>query len=586
MAGTTRESIRKQLREVGVRGNLPDSLVDEWVRFVRRQSGRRECHNVAQEIEVMSTALAPFVTFMKKQKCVMDWNEDDWCNFLWSFWDAATTNTQAALRCARLQEDEDAWLVMTRSAVFSKPTSSCARHCRRMFIIMSLAVMVGSMFFLYMGEFSGREQLGVFTVFLFACCLLLFTCCCGRGSRQSNDIEDFAETHDFLNYDTPYKPQDEGDENVESSRPPPQDVRTTPGGQQDSELMQALGALSEGNDTGQMFTVPVQTRPTVRFLPPVGAVVKIIHAGDLNYLKGKHGVVKRINDELLEVVLVGGGMVHGLVSESVQLVHDLSKLRDRADLEQLIQQCIGHAHDSATDLQQEAVMSNDKGFYTPLAHGTLEQVCLQAKNIKDMLVSSSARSALFPGWSKTFWREVGKMEPLHVRVKSLLMSFGYLGNGNGTNPRVEELRSKLQELENVGALSHTSALYELGEAAMESQDLDEDQLDGWQDALPPDMKRAGPEIYSSLKSSGARSCRDWINQVIPIEKRGDAQYSELFNLASLVDFKLKMAGGMHSRALAIIAADDTCEIALRRMASFIHLRRTGDKAAGRGYAGG
>ena len=93
------------------------------------------------------------------------------------------------------------------------------------------------------------------------------------------------------------------------------------------------------------------------------------------------------------------------------------------------------------------------------------------------------------------------------------------------------------------------------------------------------MKRAGPEIYSSLKSSGARSCRDWINQVIPIEKRGDAQYSELFNLASLVDFKLKMAGGMHSRALAIIAADDTCEIALRRMASFIHLRRTGDKAA-------
>ena len=51
----------------------------------------------------MSIALAPFVTFMKKQKCVMDWNEDDWCNFLWSFWDAATTYTQAALRCARLR---------------------------------------------------------------------------------------------------------------------------------------------------------------------------------------------------------------------------------------------------------------------------------------------------------------------------------------------------------------------------------------------------------------------------------------------------------------------------------------------------
>ena len=124
-------------------------------------------------------------------------------------------------------------------------------------------------------------------------------------------------------------------------------------------------------------------------------------------------------------------------------------------------------------------------------------------------------------------------------------------------PELEELKSKLQELENVGALSHASALYELGEAAMESQDV------GARDIL----------------ISGARSCGDWINEVIPIEKRGDAQYAELFNLASLVDFKLKMAGGMRSRALAIIAADDTCEIALRRMASFIHLRRTGDKAA-------
>ena len=192
----------------------------------------------------MSTALAIFVTFMKKQKCVMDWNEDDWSNFLWSFWDAATTNTQAALRCARLQEDEDAWLVMTRFAVFSL----CETLSENVHYYEFGSDGWQRVFSLH-GEFSGREQLGVFTVFLFACCLLLFTCCCGRGSRQSNDIEDFAETHDFLNYDTPYKPQDEGDENVESSRPPPQDVRTTPGGQQDSELMQALGALSEGNDS-------------------------------------------------------------------------------------------------------------------------------------------------------------------------------------------------------------------------------------------------------------------------------------------------------------------------------------------------
>ena len=101
----------------------------------------------------------------------------------------------------------------------------------------------------------------------------------GAGVGSSLGIATLCGDSDFLNYDTPYKPQDEGDENVESSRPPPQDVRTTPGAT--GLRTQALGALSEGNDTGQMFTVPAQTRPTMRFLPPVGAVVKIIHAGDL-----------------------------------------------------------------------------------------------------------------------------------------------------------------------------------------------------------------------------------------------------------------------------------------------------------------
>ena len=40
-------------------------------------------------------------------------------------------------------------------------------------------------------------------------------------------------------------------------------------------------------------------------------------------------------------------------------------------------------------------------------------------------------------------KDVLAMEPLHVRVKSLLMSFGYLGNGNGTNPRVRRAEKQI-----------------------------------------------------------------------------------------------------------------------------------------------
>ena len=62
---------------------------------------------------------------------------------------------------------------------------------------------------------------------------------------------------------------------------------------------------------------------------------------------------------------------------------------------------------------------------------------------------------------------------------------------------------------------------------------------GGKQALPPDLKRAGPEICASFRASGARSAREWLNQMFLLDRRGDAVYIDLFNQASPIDFAMK-----------------------------------------------
>ena len=94
------------------------------------------------------------------------------------------------------------------------------------------------------------------------------------------------------------------------------------------------------------------------------------------------------------------------------------------------------------------------------------------------------------------------------------------------------MKEKLEELSIAGALAHTtSAFRDQGEDPWP----EEAGLDTWDAALPPDLKRAGPEIYTSMKSAGVRCVRDWINSMFSVDQRQHPQYVELFNLASLVD---------------------------------------------------
>ncbi|CAE7791178.1 unnamed protein product [Symbiodinium sp. CCMP2592] len=188
--------------------------------------------------------------------------------------------------------------------------------------------------------------------------------------------------------------------------------------------------------------------------------------------------------------------------------------------------------------------------YAPLQGQT--RLLEQAKKVKEALVLWHGRSAMLPVWAKSFWQEVGLLEPL-------------------------ELKEKLDELSTAGAVAHSLDAFGLRRAAWIG---DEDEgPESWEAALPPDLKRAGPEIYSSMKASGVRCVRDWVNSMFSVDQRQSAHYVDLFNLAFLVDFKAKEGGSSQSKVLSTIAHDDTCEVALRRLAAWIHERRTSDRDA-------
>ncbi|CAE7303490.1 unnamed protein product [Symbiodinium sp. CCMP2456] len=176
-----------------------------------------------------------------------------------------------------------------------------------------------------------------------------------------------------------------------------------------------------------------------------------------------------------------------------------------------------------------------------------ENMLEQAKKVKDLLVQWHGRSALLPVWAKSFWQAVGLLEPLERR--------------SGHPPRFKELKEKLEELAAAGAVSHSLEAFRAQES-LAWQDEGDEGPEGWEASLPPDLKRAGPEIYASMKAAGVRCV-----------------YVDLFNLASLVDFKAKEGGASQAKILSIIAQDDACEVPLRRLAAWIHERRTGDKDA-------
>ncbi|CAE7309115.1 unnamed protein product [Symbiodinium sp. CCMP2592] len=293
-------------------------------------------------------------------------------------------------------------------------------------------------------------------------------------------------------------------------------------------------------------------------VPAVGGVVQFKACERKPELSLCYGTIARRENGMLTISLAPAS------------VRDLLQLQLRGEREEI------PASLEAAGASAEAAQAAGSGAYAPL-QGQVRML-EQAKKTKEALVLWHGRSAMLPVWAKSFWQEVGLMEPLEQRLKVLLLSQGYLGRGVGSPPRFRELKEKLDELSTAGAVAHSLDAFRAQDGAAWIEEGDEGP-EGWEAALLPDLKRAGPEIYSSMKAAGVRCVRDWVNSMFSVEQRQSAHYVDLFNLASLVDFKAKEGGPSQAKVLSIIAQDDTCEVALRRLAAWIHERRTGDRDA-------
>ena len=138
-------------------------------------------------------------------------------------------------------------------------------------------------------------------------------------------------------------------------------------------------------------------------------------------------------------------------------------------------------------------------------------------------------------------------------------------------PRVKKLK-ELVELSIAGELAHTTSAFR---AQGEHPWPEEAGLDTWDAVLSPDLKKAGPEIYTSMKSASVHRVRYWINSTT--SDSSPSTWSCLILCPSWVSSA--RTRGTPAQALSMIGQCDGCEIALRRVASRIHEKRTGDKDA-------
>ena len=219
-------------------------------------------------------------------------------------------------------------------------------------------------------------------------------------------------------------------------------------------------------------------------------------------------------------------------------------------------------------------------FYAPYSIGGLPtKLQSQAGRLKDALTKANALSSSMPSWASLFWQAVKNEKDIYTietEIGTLLQSHGYIGDGTISPPRCEELKKALLEIETLGGPMHGSGGSFARIADVGTGDNPEQMA--WHLKLPADLLRAAPELYRNLRSEGAASVRQWVNDQHPtLELKQTAAYQDLFTAATIVDYELAECRS-ESAIMHKLGTSDTLEIHLRKLGAFIYLRRTKDKA--------
>ena len=153
----------------------------------------------------------------------------------------------------------------------------------------------------------------------------------------------------------------------------------------------------------------------------------------------------------------------------------------------------------------------------------------------------------------------------------MLRAFGYIGGTTVTAPRADALEKSLKELESKANQVQASG----GEAqsCMSLQGLeDQGEAQRWTRALPPNFRRAAPEIYQSIRASGKLSVKEWVSYEYKGKRVADPTWQLLWSSAMQIDFVLASCTP-EAALLRALGTDDRLEISLRELsAQFVEAR--------------
>lgn len=281
----------------------------------------------------------------------------------------------------------------------------------------------------------------------------------------------------------------------------------------------------------------------------VGGMVEMLPIAPYTVLSGQRGVVLKFSDDKCDIRLDSG-----LELSSVS-IHGVKKCNAGSDMTSPVQQ-----------------------FYAPMGGSAdTTKAQLQAGRLKESLVRASAMQSTMPAWASLFWQSVKNecdLYGLDETVKKLLECHGYFGHGTTGPPRTDELKKGLQEIETLGVPAHGASLQNggtLGQAG------DPEHLQ-WHLRLPADLQRAAPELYRNIRAEGVASVRQWMNEQHPtLEQKQSPTYQDLFTTATIIDYELADCRS-ESSIMHKLATSDMLEIQLRKLGSFVYLRRTKDRA--------
>ena len=224
-------------------------------------------------------------------------------------------------------------------------------------------------------------------------------------------------------------------------------------------------------------------------------------------------------------------------------------------------------------------------IYAPHAVQPYAGQAERASRILAWLNAAELGKELNPYWTNQFWAQVSAEEetggPYVGDLGRALLGAGFAGRATKTIPSAE-LKGALELLVRhplppapMTFGTHSATVAPTAGQLGSSATLAVEAL-RWNHQLPPDMRRAVPEIDRSLRSAGADSARAWLQ----LELRGvrsGSLWTDLWHVATQVDFILSKASD-GAEAMSWLASDDSLEMMLRRLAAYVYEARTRDKA--------